>query len=64
MKRAVRGTTIALNKYLNTRFVPTENTIISITKTVHLMLLTKLTAVYSQSYEVQKPNVCAKGTCS
>jgi len=55
--------TNALDNYLNSLY-PTENTIISITKTTHLMMLTKLTAVYSQLYEVQKPNVCAVYTCS
>jgi len=28
------------------------------------MLLTKLTAVYCQSYEAHNPSVCAKRTCS
>jgi len=49
-----------LDMYLNTQFVLTENTIISVTKIIHIMLLTKLTSVYCQLYEVHKPNVCAK----
>jgi predicted nucleic acid-binding Zn ribbon protein len=63
MEQAVPGTTNALRKVLkHTVCNPTENIIISITKTTHLMLFTKLTAVYCQSYEAHKPNVCPKCT--
>ena len=50
-----------LDKYLNIQFLPHRQ---------HNNLnykdhpFTKLTAVYCQSYEVQKPNMCAKYTCS
>jgi len=47
-----------LGKYLNTQFVLHRKHNISITKTAHFMLLTKLTAVYCPSYYVHKSNVC------
>jgi len=65
MEQADQGTTNVFRQvFKHTDCTPQKNTIISITKTTYLMLLTKLTAVYCESYEVHKPNICAKCTSS
>jgi hypothetical protein len=53
-----------LDNFLNTQFVPHRKHNNLIYKDHPIMLLKKLTAVYCQSYEVQKHNVCVKCTHS